>query len=402
MPLLNTNTASLYLHVPFCRGACDYCDFYSLPAAGGDIRLGQYIDRVLRDTAMLFEKFPLSHMPTAYIGGGTPSVLGAAGISRLLRGIEALLPNKPEEFTVEANPESADEAFLAACREGGVNRLSLGVQSFHEPSRKAVHRIGEASVIPRRLSLLAEYFPLSFSADLISGLPYQDETVLLRDIEKLLSFKPAHVSLYALTVEEGTPLAEKLKGVSAGEGAPPREEEADRLWLAGRDALEKAGYAQYEVSNFSLPGKESRHNIRYWLMENWLAAGPAASMTMIRDESGTALRYTARADLDEWLQREGRENRNPVPPSLFTEEILDPLTLMKETLLMGFRYIGGPSPALFRKRFGHGIEEAIPGTLAAWRRRGLVRREEAALTREGLLLLNPFLVEAFGEIEGKK
>jgi oxygen-independent coproporphyrinogen-3 oxidase len=316
--------------------------------------------------------------------------LGDRGIARLLKGIGSLLPEKPGEFTVEVNPESADEAFLSSCGENGVNRSSAGIQTFHERSRRAVHRGGGAALLFRRLALIARLFPGSFSADLLSGLPFQDRAVLLRDIDTTLSFNPAHVSLYSLTVEDGTALAERTRD-RRGETGLPSGEEADSLWLSGRDALERAGYAQYEVSNFSLPGKESRHNIRYWRMEIWLALGPGASGTIVDDKTGTGRRYTVKADVDAWLDRRAG------PP--VTGEALDRPTLMKETLLMGFRFIGGPDTALFRQRFGREIGQVIPRTVAAWRDRGLFQEDRTALTKKGLLFLNSFLVDAFLEME---
>jgi oxygen-independent coproporphyrinogen-3 oxidase len=373
--------ASLYIHIPFCVGVCDYCDFYSIPVRPDGSRLDAFTDLLLADVRDRMSHFAVSRLPTLYLGGGTPSVLGAARMKRLLSGLRSILPAWPEEVTVEANPESADSAFLRACREGGVSRVSLGVQTFHEPSRRLVHRVGEGSLLPERLSLASALFPGAFSADLISGLPGQDEKVLMRDIETLLAFSPAHVSLYALTADPRLP------------GSPP-DDEADRLWLLGRDALETAGYAQYEVSNFALPGKRSRHNIRYWRMENWLGIGPAASGTVIDDGGGTGRRYTVKADIDAYLA-------SPVPPrdGAITIEYLDRLTLIKETFLMGFRYTEGPDRALFKTRFGSEPELFIPHTLERWRKRGLVDREKTALTRDGLLLLNPFLLEAFEELE---
>jgi oxygen-independent coproporphyrinogen-3 oxidase len=336
-------------------------------------------------------------IPTVYIGGGTPSVLGAAAMGRLLAGFSGLFSGfseKPAEFTVEANPESADEAFLEACVKGGVNRLSFGVQSFHEPSRCAVHRVGAASLLPERLALVRDMFASSFSADLIAGLPCQTEKILLNDIEKLLSYGPGHVSLYSLTVEAGTPLEKS----AARKNFPlPDHDEADRLWLVGRDFLEKAGYEQYEVSNFALSGKRSAHNIRYWRMENWLGLGPGASGTVIVPGEGRGeakgCRYTVIPNADVWLQRSGGEKAPEIA------EVLDKLTLMKETFLMGFRYIEGPDADLFAERFGLGIEEAIPETLAKWRGRGLLQNNRIALSPEGLLLLDPFLIDAFGEAE---
>ena len=403
--MLSGIETSLYIHIPFCAGGkCDYCDFYSVPLEPGDSRPERFVDVLLQEGERLFEKFRPACVPTVYIGGGTPSVLGSGGIRKLLCGLSGLTSRfspPPEEITVEANPESADEAFLSAAREAGATRLSLGVQTFHEPSRRAVHRVPAAgvgeSLLSRRLALAAEYFPDSFSADIISGLPFQSEKVLLDDIAALLSYRPAHVSLYALTLEPGTPLALKAaaKDTPAGtlrHGRPafpsgtflPDRDEADRLWLCGRDALEKSGYGQYEVSNFCLHGRESRHNIRYWRMQNWLALGPSASATIIDDKTGKGFRYTI--------------PREMVPGTFFTED-LTPLTLIKESFLMGFRYIEGPDEDLFRRRFRRGILELIPKTSAIWQERGFLRKDKSALTKEGLLFLDSFLLDAFQELD---
>jgi oxygen-independent coproporphyrinogen-3 oxidase len=307
-------------------------------------------------------------------------------MGRLLAGLGALLPGLPGEFTVEANPESADGDFLQSCREGGVNRISLGVQSFHEPSRRAVHRAGGRP--EERLALVSRRYPGEFSADLITGLPFQTGAVLLKDIERLLAFEPAHVSLYSLTVEPGTPLAEEARF----RGILPNRDEADALWLSGRDALEKAGYAQYEVSSFARPGKECIHNIRYWRMENWLGAGPAASGTIIDDAAGTGRRHTYPADLAAYLGVP-----RPALKSAALEE-LDRAALIRESLLMGFRYRKGPDAALFRRRFSRTIEECIPQTIARWRRSGFFAAgTDLAPSREGLLFLDAFLRDAFEE-----
>ncbi|MDR3170488.1 MAG: radical SAM family heme chaperone HemW [Treponema sp.] len=381
--------ASLYIHVPFCAGACDYCDFYSVPVAPEDPRINRYIDTLLAEGEDRINRFSVNRIPSVYIGGGTPSLLGASGIGRLLQGIATFWNEAPQEITVEANPESADEAFLEACGEGGVTRLSLGVQSFHEPSRRAVGRVGAGAVLHERLQLIAERFPQAFSVDLITGLPFQDTYRLQEDIEKALAYKPGHVSLYDLTVEPGTPLE-----MNARSHLPDRDE-ADQLWIAGRDTLEQAGYQQYEVSNFALPGNRSRHNIRYWRMENWLGLGPAASGTLIDDETGTGRRFTNQADVDNYVASAYQEIGG-----LVHEEPLDRHTLMEETFLMGFRYIEGPDRSLFKKRFRLSIEACIPETLAAWRNQGLVG-PEPALTKEGLLFLDLFLQDTLTEIEKK-
>jgi len=328
------------------------------------------VNTLLAEAEKLSKKYPIENVPTIFIGGGTPSVLGPALMRRLLKGIFSLIGPPPTELTVEANPESADEAFLTAIREEGVTRLSLGVQTFYGPSRNAVNRAGEEVILGDRLALAAAFFPGAFSVDLMSGLPLQNKSVLLDDIARLISYKPAHISLYAL---------------SGKKAAEVESDEADELWLCGRDALEKSGYSQYEVSNFCLPGMECKHNIRYWRMQDWLALGPSASGTVIDDETGTGFRFTYPADTDNWTES--------------VNERLDAITLIKETFLMGFRFIEGPDEGSFLRRFKRPIEGAIPKTLNAWRSRGLLSENKCALTKGGLLFLNRFLLEAFEELD---
>ncbi|MCL2093148.1 MAG: coproporphyrinogen III oxidase family protein [Treponema sp.] len=383
--------ASLYIHVPFCSpnpqsrgGKCDYCDFYSVPLNSSGALLDQYVKILLSEAEGFFKTLQLSRVPTVYVGGGTPSVLGPERVRQLLGAILGRIKLEtggvPEEVTLEANPETAGEALLEAAREGGASRLSLGVQSFHGPSRRRAGRGGDEGLLDERLALGARYFPQALSADLISGFPGQDEEILARDIGALLAHGPAHVSLYALSVDPASELY----------GDPDR---ADQIWLAGRDLLEKAGYRQYEISNFCPPGNESLHNLRYWAMKSWFALGPSASGTLIHGQG--ALRYTIPADLETWLSRgpcalEG----GPFLPHL---EELDRGALIKDSLLMGFRCLGGPDGELFNERFGTSIESLIPRTLGSWKDR--LQKDRLALNREGLLFLNSFLVDVFGELE---
>jgi oxygen-independent coproporphyrinogen-3 oxidase len=391
-------TASLYIHIPFCSNLCDYCDFYSVPA-GEDCDaslLDSFVGAVLADIKEQIGFFNIDDVRTVYMGGGTPSTLGAARMERLLGGLRALLEpmrNAPGEFTVEANPESADGDFLKACAGGGVNRLSLGVQTFHEPSRRAVMRHG-GDIIEKRLELAAEYFPGAFSVDLITGLPFQNAAIAQNDIKRALAFNPCHVSLYSLSLEPHTPLGKKVLQFGEAALSLPCGDEADTLWICGRDNLEENGLPQYEVSNFAPPEKSCAHNIRYWLMESWIGAGPAASGTIIDDASGTGLRFSYTADIKAYLAA-------PAPRinSARVEE-LDKTSLCRESLLMGFRYRKGPDPFLFRRRFGCSIEECIPKTITRWRGRGFFESERnLAPSREGLLFLNSFLRDCFKEVE---
>jgi oxygen-independent coproporphyrinogen-3 oxidase len=301
----------------------------------------------------------------------------------------------PRELTLEANPESLDEKTLAVVREGGVTRLSLGVQSFNRELRRSLGRRGGNP--ERALALAAEAFGQGLCLDLMAGLPGQSPELLEADLKKALAFGPGHVSLYSLTVEEATPLKQRLE---QGELNLPDAELADSLWLSGRELLEAEGFSQYEVSNFCLSGRESIHNLRYWRMETWLGFGPGASGTLFFEEPAApkegvmALRLTVPRDIDAYLDG----------TLAVMEEPLDRDTLLKETLLMGFRSVYGPDEGLFKKRFGLAVEEAIPKTFSKWRGLGrdspglYVQEGRPALTREGLLFLNRFLADAFEEV----
>ncbi|MDR2951852.1 MAG: coproporphyrinogen III oxidase family protein [Treponema sp.] len=381
--------ASLYIHIPFCDSFCDYCNFYSIDAGGdsaGANRMDAYIGAIAADVTWQCEYFHIKKIPTAYIGGGTPSVLGARRTGLLLDGLNALPCFTPSEFTVEINVESATEEFLTVCRERGVNRISLGVQSFHEPSLRLVNRAALPGIMEERLGMVTRFYPEAFSADLITGLPLQTVNTVLEDVNRLLQYKPANVSLYGLSVESGTPLKQKVK---TGAIVLPDRDEADGLWLAGRDALEKAGYGQYEVSNFALTGKRCLHNDRYWRMAGWLGAGPAASGTLVDEETGTAKRYTYPEDIDAYI-------KNPSIPAAVYEKI-NRDALLRESLLMGFRRVEGPDPLVFKRRFGADAESFIPHTIARWRTRGFFNGKLP--TRDLMLFLNGFLSDAFKELD---
>ena len=385
-------TASLYIHVPFCASICDYCDFYSINIneRNNAALMDGYVDAVLDDIEDQLNMFSVNEVPTIYIGGGTPSVLGAARMERLLAGMALLQPLRqtpgasvPAEFTIEANPESADEAFLRVCRDGGVNRISLGIQTFHGPSRLAVHRGGDPRLLHKQVTIVTQLFPGAFSADLITGLPFQTKGILENDIAALLACQPSHVSLYSLALEPETHLAATL----------PCPDDADNLWIAGRDMLEAAGFVQYEVSNFALPNKACAHNIRYWRMENWLGAGPAASGTLINEEAGTGRRLTYPADIVAYLAAP-----RPRIHSACIED-LSRSDLIRESLLMGFRYRAGPDVGSFRRRFGCSIEDLIPTTIDRWRGRGFFEAgDNLKPSMQGLLFLNGFLRDAFAEL----
>ena len=281
----------IYIHIPFCRSKCDYCDFYSL--AGRDDRMDQYQKALLshiKETAPLAQDFPVD---TIYIGGGTPSYYGAKRLKELLGVIRKLYKvEKDAEVTVECNPDSVDVKSLKILRKAGVNRLSMGMQSANACELERIHRIhtpqqvNEAATAARKASFT------NLSLDLIYGLPGQTMDSWKATVEHALSLIPQHLSCYGLKVEEGTPLAAR---VAQGEVLPDDDQQADLyLWTVGR--LERAGYPQYEISNFAKPGFASRHNLRYWLTQPYIGFGPGAHS----DFGGR--RYSFVRDLDAYIQ----------------------------------------------------------------------------------------------------
>jgi oxygen-independent coproporphyrinogen-3 oxidase len=387
-------TASLYIHIPFCVSHCDYCDFYSelaSPAASSPWgTLSQYTDSLKQELAWALSRYGLEQVPTLYIGGGTPTVLGKDRLEDLLAYLNHVLVAWPAEVTVEANPESVNEDILCMLRSRGVTRLSLGIQSLDEQCRRAVNRSGTVSQCLSSLDLAGRYFPQAFSVDLMSGLPFQTAKGLYEDVQRVIEAGASHVSLYSLTLEAATPLEHHVR---SGKIRLPSEEESENIWLAGRNALIEQGLFPYEVSNFAVPGYESKHNMRYWRMESWIGCGPGASTTIIDEAQGTGLRITNRPDLKAYIDCSGEG----APPA--DRETLDKTTLMKESLMMGFRTIFGPDETRFEQRFHQSIAALIPHSLDVWKGRGMVQENRCALTPEGLLLLNSFLVDCFQELE---
>ena len=281
----------IYVHIPFCRSKCDYCDFYSL--AGQEREMDRYQKALLahmRETAPLAQGIPVD---TIYFGGGTPSFYGAKRIRELLTHLHKLFQvEKDAEITVECNPDSVDLRELKILRKAGVNRISLGMQSADAGELQRIHRIHT----PRQTDQAAEWvrklkFP-SLSLDLIYGLPGQTMDSWRATVEHALSLLPQHLSCYGLKVEEGTPLARR---VAEGEVLPDDDQQADLyLWTVGR--LERAGLPQYEISNFAKPGYESRHNLRYWLTRPYIGFGPGAHS----DFGGR--RYSFVRDLDAYIR----------------------------------------------------------------------------------------------------
>ena len=265
------NSLGLYLHIPFCRSKCDYCDFYSL--AGQDDRMNDYQKALLQqilDTAPRTKKQVVN---SVYIGGGTPTWYGEKRLLEVIGAVKKRFTlSRDVEFTLEANPDSVDEKMLKRLRRAGVNRLSIGMQSVCDKELAAVHRPHTFKQVELAVKAARDAKIKNLNLDLIYGLPGQTEHSWRASVEAALALEPEHLSCYGLTVEEGTPLARR---VAEGEQLPDDDQQAQRyLWTVKR--LAQAGFEQYEVSNFSKTGCQSRHNLKYWMGRPYVGLGAAA------------------------------------------------------------------------------------------------------------------------------
>lgn len=308
----------LYIHVPFCVRKCTYCDFYSL-AGRGELREA-YIKAVLGEA----NAYAGQSFQTLYLGGGTPSLLGSNLLNRLISGLKETfdLPEL-EEATIEVNPDSATQGFLEAARQVGITRISIGIQSLTDYELKSAGRVHTAAQAIHAIRLAKEAGFESISADLIAGLPGQMWSTLRESLETLRGLGVGHVSLYCLSLEEGTPMA-----IDPPDDLPSEDEQAV-LFEQARVYLKQSGLIHYEISNFALPGQECRHNLNYWHGGEYLGLGPAASSHL------NGRRYKNRADLDAYIanptdQTEGVEMLSPEAKA--AEEAMLRLRLLNEGL----------------------------------------------------------------------
>ena len=355
----------LYVHIPFCRHKCGYCDFNAY--ARMDRLMPDYVDALERELVFARERHPFQQLETVYLGGGTPSLLPPELASRLLAFIGATFNVAPDaEVTLEANPASTDEARLAAWLEGGVNRLSLGVQGFDPRALAVLERKTDAAQATRAFAMARRMGMLNISIDLIYAVPHQDLASWLETLRRGMALEPDHISTYCLSFEEGTLLFRRRAA-----GRVP-EVDVDRQWDlldAACSVLESAGYRRYEVSNWAKPSFESRHNQAYWRCRPVYGAGAGAHS--YATDGVTAARW--------WNVAKPREYVAVAPEARADGEELAERKRVAESLMLGLRTIEGmPAPAGFDAELDRLVSE------------GLVRRIEGrvAPTRRGLDLHN--------------
>ncbi len=359
-------TLGVYLHVPFCERVCPYCDF----AVAARRRLGQaeeerYVAALLAELAGRSALFAGRQLDTLYFGGGTPALLRPESIARLVAALSDAFPGAPREVTLEANPSTLERERLPGFRAAGVDRLSVGVQSFDDRTLKRLGRAHRADAVQRTLAAVRAAGFDNVSLDLIVGAPGQTPAELERDLAAALAFGPEHVSAYALTLEAGTPFA-----VAASDGRllVPGDDVVAEMLEQAHARLEAAGLLRYEVSSWARPGRESRHNQRYWQRQPVLALGVGAHSTEPATPAAPfGVRSANERGLGAWLAR--IEAGRYAPPE---RETLDAATARGEAAFLALRTRRGLDATQFAVEFGAPPRAFFAAAIDTLRRDGLL------------------------------
>lgn len=386
----------LYLHIPFCRSKCPYCDFcsYPRPTAGvmeaythelarRILAAGEaYATEVHSDGGTTPEKRPAD---TVYFGGGTPTLLPAACVEELFDAIRTAFDIQPDaEITVEGNPAAAGRETLAVWRSCGINRLSLGAQSAQTNELKALGRLHRWEDVVQTVTDARAVGIDNVNLDFMLGIPHQTPESLADTLTRALALEPQHMSAYTLMLEEGTPFHRRGR---AGLGLPPSEDEADEqavsLWEQASATLRAAGYEHYEISNYAKRGYRSRHNLHTWQCHDYLGLGVAAHSCM------DGVRFGQSRDLEGFLA--GKDIIE------FTE-VLTPADREAEYIMLALRLSDGIDESDFSSRFGKDFWHTYRDTCISYIDMGFMRREggRVYLTERGFPVSNAILAEILG------
>ena len=362
----------LYIHIPFCKAKCAYCDFYSL--AHSEEKMDAYMAALLRHLEEVAPRAAGMQVDTVYFGGGTPSYLGAARLCRILQTVLRRYDvARDAEITLEANPDSAgDWKELRKLRRAGFNRLSLGVQSTDDALLRRIGRIHTYEQVQQAVMAARKAKFTNLSLDLIYGLPGQTMEDWQRTLADAVALGPEHLSCYGLKLEEGTPLWQQRQTLTL----PDDDAQAD-MYLYTVAALGEMGYEQYEISNFAKSGKESRHNLKYWRMEEYAGFGPGAHS----DFGG--VRYGYVRDIDSYIA--GR---------LVLSESETDSTLARdyEYVMLSLRTAAGIDRQTFEKRYRQRFQP-METLFEQYEKAGLASRTEGGwrLTPKGFLVSNSII-----------
>jgi oxygen-independent coproporphyrinogen-3 oxidase len=350
---------ALYVHIPFCTAKCSYCDFNSY--AGQESLMRPYAEAVAREAALWAPHVAGRTVTTVFFGGGTPSLLPLAEMEMISAALRRSFDVAPDaEVSLEANPGTVDEAKLQGLRALGFNRVSFGVQSFHDMELLDLERIHSGEEAARAYGWARAAGFDNVNLDLIFGLAGQTLEQWRENLERALALGPEHLSLYALTLEEGTSLT---RDVERGRRAGPDPDLQADMYEWSRERLRTAGYRHYEVSNWARPGCECRHNLAYWHNQDWLGLGAGAHSHLFGE------RFAAAATPSRYIALVGEARPCEGPAGARVLEAMPQVTFrdhgdrrreMSETVILGLRLREGVSLAEFERRFGEALSSAFP------------------------------------------
>jgi oxygen-independent coproporphyrinogen-3 oxidase len=369
--------AGVYIHIPFCRSRCAYCDF----ATG--LYESELADAYVRALTVEIGAFEMAgrraSVDTIYFGGGTPSLLSPAQVSRILEAVRARFHvTSDAEVTMEMNPGTVTPETLREFRALGINRASFGAQTFDDRELKRLGRVHTASDVRDTIRHLRDEEFANVSFDLIAGLPAQTLEAWSNNLDQALSLRPEHLSLYLLEVHEGTPLAHQIR---TGALPVPDDDLAAEMYRLMLDRTSAAGYEHYEISNFCLPGYESRHNSKYWMM----GAPVYGFGCSAHSYDGQRLRWSNERDAARYTNIV-HEGRTPVVENV----TLDEGDARAEAIFLGLRLLRGVNLKEYQTRFGRDLRADFATDLQRLRDAGLIELSEdlMRLTRHGALLSN--------------
>lgn len=378
----------LYIHIPFCKSKCLYCDFYSLPRS--EEQMDRYTAVLLKHMEELAPHAAGHTVDTVYFGGGTPSYLGVKRLCVLLKRIKKLYHvEKDAEITMEANPESlSDVRMVRALRRAGFNRISLGVQSAKDEELRAVGRIHSFEQVEKSVTAVRKGNIRNLSLDLIYGLPGQTMESWQETLARVTALEPEHLSCYGLKIEEGTPLHAMQEQFTMADD----DQQAD-MYLYACEYLKNLGYEQYEISNFARSGMVSRHNMKYWLLEEYAGLGPGAHSDL------GDVRYSYVRDLSAYCE----SVESGTGELIDQQEHIPPRDRDTEYIMLGLRTARGIDKRTFENRFRLPFAP-LEAELERFCRSGHAACEDGSwrLTSEGFLLSNTIILAVLDALGQEK
>ncbi len=368
--------SGIYLHIPFCKQACSYCDFYFVTRTS---EREHFVQRLVENIESYRDsRFARETVETIYFGGGTPSLLEPMQLEQIMEALYDVFDIDAREITLEMNPDDVSAQFLADLKSLGISRASMGVQSFEPELLEFMHRAHSSEEALQCLKLLSASDFKSFTVDLIYGNPGQSVEQLERDVKKLLAFDPPHISAYSLTIEPKTRLG---KQVELGRIAPPEDDKVAKHFDLINRLFSSQGIERYEVSNYSLPGREAIHNSNYWEHKNYLGLGPGAHSFWWDD---SAERWENEQDLRKYLREEDQPEK----------EELSLKQLAEERLMMGLRTKKGVGIAELSRQYDYVLSNRQLDYLESREQEGkVIVDERITLTDEGIKIADAIILD---------